>query len=298
MSWDGSEENNIAAQQALDVAIGWYADPIYLGHYPPFLGEMLGNRLPTYSEEEWAIIKGSSDFYGMNTYTTNLIKAGGGDEFQAKHTKTFTRPDGTQLGCQAHCAWLQDYPEGFRALLNYLYKRYKMPIFVTENGFAVSQENSLPLPGALEDTDRVNFYKGATDAIKKAVEEDGVDIRSYFAWSLLDNFEWADGYDTRFGVTYVNYQTQERFPKKSGWFVSQFFKEEMARARKPDDNTEGDAPASEAIVAAKAPTAGTTTSAKPNKANASPAAANGNAAAQGEAAFGKQAGGDIIVVAA
>jgi hypothetical protein len=61
-----------AAQQALDVAIGWYADPVYLGFYPDHMKKMLGDRLPVFSPEEWALVKGSSDFYGMNTYTTNL----------------------------------------------------------------------------------------------------------------------------------------------------------------------------------------------------------------------------------
>ena len=83
--------------------------------------EMLGDRLPTFTDEEIALVKGSSDFYGMNTYTTNLTKAGGDDEFQGRAEYTFTRPDGTQLGTQAHCAWLQTYPDGFRALLNYLW---------------------------------------------------------------------------------------------------------------------------------------------------------------------------------
>ena len=92
-------------------------DPIYLGQYPAFLKEMLGDRLPDFTPEELRVVKGSSDFYGMNTYTTNLCskkfyprlcstwlltayhsEAGGNDEFQAKVEYTFTRPDGSQLG--------------------------------------------------------------------------------------------------------------------------------------------------------------------------------------------------------
>lgn len=64
-----------AAQHALDFAIGWFADPIYLGYYPPYMREVLGDRLPDFTAEEWAVVKGSSDFYGMNTYTTNLCSA-------------------------------------------------------------------------------------------------------------------------------------------------------------------------------------------------------------------------------
>ncbi|KAI0657621.1 beta-glucosidase 1B [Cubamyces menziesii] len=238
LPYDDSPENIAAAQNALDVAIGWFADPIYLGYYPDYMKTMLGDRLPTFSTEELAVVKGSSDFYGMNTYTTNLCKAGGDDEFQGKTEYTFTRPDGSQLGTQAHCAWLQDYPEGFRQLLNYLWKRYKHPIYVTENGFAVKDENAMPLEQALADHDRVQYFKGNTEAILAARNEDGVDIRAYFAWSLLDNFEWADGYVTRFGLTYVDYDTQKRYPKDSGKFVSKWFKEHIAEDSKPQKQAE------------------------------------------------------------
>ncbi|KII91962.1 glycoside hydrolase family 1 protein [Plicaturopsis crispa FD-325 SS-3] len=233
MPWDQSPENVAAAQQALDVAIGWFADPIYLGQYPAYLKEMLGDRLPEFTADEWRVVKGSSDFYGMNTYTTNLCKAGGSDEFQGKALHTFTRPDGTQLGTQAHCSWLQDYPDGFRALLNYLWKRYHLPIYVTENGFAVKDEDTMAKEEALLDHDRVQYFRGTTNALAQAVLEDGVDIRAYFPWSFIDNFEWADGYVTRFGVTYVDYDTQERVPKESAKFLVKWFKENIEAEDQP-----------------------------------------------------------------
>ncbi|KDQ09206.1 glycoside hydrolase family 1 protein [Botryobasidium botryosum FD-172 SS1] len=225
--YDDTPENIEAAQNSLDTAIGWFADPVYLGHYPQYLKEMLGDRLPEFTDEEIAIVKGSGDFYGMNTYTTNLIKAGGNDEFQGRSEYTFTRSDGSQLGTQAHCFWLQSYPSGFRSLLNYLYKRYKLPIYVTENGFAVKDENSKPLEEALNDTDRINYFRGATESLRRAYAEDGVDVRAYFPWSFLDNFEWADGYGTRFGVTYVDYTTQKRYPKESAKFLIKWFNEHL-----------------------------------------------------------------------
>ncbi|KAJ7201376.1 beta-glucosidase, partial [Mycena pura] len=225
MPYDDSPENVEAAQRALD-------DPIYLGHYPPYMQQMLGNRLPQFTAAEMAVVKGSADFYGMNTYTTNLCRAGGEDEFQGLVDYTFTRPDGSQLGTQAHCAWLQDYPDGFRSLLNYLWKKYRLPIYVTENGFAVKDESDMPVNVAVKDTDRVNYYRGVTAALQAAINEDGVDVRCYLAWSLLDNFEWADGYITRFGVTYVDYDTQQRIPKESASFVSKWF---LDRTTKDDD---------------------------------------------------------------
>lgn len=223
MPYDDSPQNVEAAQHALDVAIGWFADPIYLGHYPEYMKLMLQERLPEFTPEELKVVKGSSDFYGMNTYTTNLCRDGGDDEFQGLVEYTFIRPDGTQLGTQAHCAWLQDYPRGFRDLLNYIWKRYKLPIYVTENGFAVKDESSKPIEEALQDSDRVNYFKGTTASLKAAVLEDGVDVRAYFPWSFLDNFEWADGYSTRFGVTYVDYETQQRYPKESAKFLVKWF---------------------------------------------------------------------------
>jgi len=122
---------------------------------------------------------------------------------------------------------LQDYPQGFRELLNYLWKRYKLPIYVTENGFAVKDENMKPIEEALQDVDRVNYFKGTTDALYHAVLDDGVDVRAYFPWSFVDNFEWADGYITRFGVTYVDYETQKRYPKESAKFLVKWFKENV-----------------------------------------------------------------------
>ncbi|PPQ79038.1 hypothetical protein CVT25_002347 [Psilocybe cyanescens] len=194
MPYDDNPENVDAAQHALDFAIGWYADAIYLGFYPPYMRVVLGDRMPEYTPDEWAIVKG----------------AGGDDEFQGNVDYTFTRPDGTQLGTQD--------PEGFRS-------RYKLPIFVTENGFAVKGENDMPLEEVLQDNDRVHYFQGTTASLLNAIHADGVEIKSYFPWSFLDNFEWADGYGTRFGVTYVDYETQKRYPKSSAKFLMKWFKE-------------------------------------------------------------------------
>ncbi|KAF4616421.1 hypothetical protein D9613_008476 [Agrocybe pediades] len=223
--YDDKPENIKAAQDAFDARLGWFADPIYKGDYPAFLHQLLGDRLPKFTPEEVAVVKGSSDFFGLNTYTTNLVQAGGTDELNGKVKTTFTRPDGTQLGTQAHVSWLQTYAPGFRILLNYLWKTYGKPIYVTENGFAAKSDVLLSPPEVTHDTDRVEYYKGYLEALLQAIHEDGVPVKSYFAWSLLDNFEWADGYTTRFGVTYIDYETQKRYPKDSALFLKKWFEE-------------------------------------------------------------------------
>ncbi|KAL5513834.1 BGL1B_2 [Sanghuangporus vaninii] len=228
--YDDSEINIKATERARAVTPGWFAGPIYHGDYPQLLKEMVGDRLPIFTEEEKELVRNSSEFYGLNMYTTNLVQEGGTDEFNGNVKRTFTKPDGTQLGTQSELLWLQTYGPGLRAHLSYLWEIYKKPIYVTENGFCVAGESNKPLEEALHDTDRVEYFQTMCENLEKAVTEDGVDIRGYFAWSLLDNFEWAEGYGPRFGVTYVDYETLKRYPKDSAHFLSKWFEEHISKS--------------------------------------------------------------------
>ncbi|KAJ8509392.1 hypothetical protein ONZ45_g8418 [Pleurotus djamor] len=237
LPYTATAEDQAAAEAALAARIGWFADPIYKGYYPEHLQDYLGDRLPQFTTDELEVVKGSSDFFGMNTYTTQIVQHGGTDELNGKVITSFKRPDGTELGTQAQVPWLQTYAPGFRSLLNYVYQvrailsylfaglnllqTYQKPIYVTENGFAVKGENDLAIEAAIHDHDRVEYYKEYTQALLNAVCVDGVDVRGYFGWSLLDNFEWAEGYRVRFGVTYVDYATQKRYPKDSAKFLTE-----------------------------------------------------------------------------
>ncbi|PCH44890.1 glycoside hydrolase family 1 protein [Wolfiporia cocos MD-104 SS10] len=223
LPYDESPENIEAARRGIDFKLGRFADPIYKGYYPDRVKAVIGDRLPQFTAEEIAVVKGSSDFFGLNTYTSQIVQDGGDDETTGFVKIGFTRPDGSQLGTQAHVSWLQTYPPGFRSLLNYLWETYQKPIYVTENGFTVKDESKISLDNALHDAPRVEYFNGYAEAMLQAVTEDGVPVKGYFAWSLLDNFEWADGYETRFGVTYVDYATQKRSPKLSGMFLKQWF---------------------------------------------------------------------------
>ncbi|WWC92590.1 uncharacterized protein L201_007549 [Kwoniella dendrophila CBS 6074] len=231
--FDDSPENIEAAQRKMDFAVGWFADPIYLGHYPESMVKALGDRLPKFTESDLKLLKGSSEFYGCNTYTTNTIKATRtDDEFAGYTTMDFDRPDGSLIGPESQLGWLRDVPWGFRKLLVYLYQRYKMPIYMTESGWAIKDESSLTVEEAstllkiyLDDQGRIQYYKGYLQALKEAVEIDGVDVRSYFGF--LDNFEWASGLIPRFGSVYVDYETFERTPKDSARSLMKFFKQNV-----------------------------------------------------------------------
>ncbi|TXT05691.1 uncharacterized protein COLE_07011 [Cutaneotrichosporon oleaginosum] len=223
--YDASPDNVKAAQDKMDAAVGWFADPVYLGHYPASLKAMLRDRLPDFTPAEIALVHGSSDFYGCN-YTTNMVKAGADDETNGNAHLLFEGPDGVPLAPESDLGWLRDVPWGFRKHLNYLYKRYGKPIYITENGYAVKGESEMSAADAVRDADRVHYFEGYLGAVRDAVA-DGVDVRSYFAWSCYDNFEWASGLGPRFGCVRVDYDTKKRTVKDSARFIGQWFEENI-----------------------------------------------------------------------
>lgn len=100
---------------------------------------------------------------------------------------------GKDIGPETQSPWLRPHPEGFRKLLNWISKRYGAPpIYVTENGTSVKGENDLPVDQIVQDDFRADYFRGYINAMATASHHDGVDVRGYMAWSLLDNFEWAE----------------------------------------------------------------------------------------------------------
>lgn len=210
--------------------------------------KQLGDRLPTFTPAEAALVKGSNDFYGMNHYTANYIKhkptPPDADDFLGNLETLFESKHGDCIGPETQSFWLRPNPPGFRALLGWLSKRYGYPkIYVTENGTSLKGENDLAVDELLDDEFRAEYFRSYIAAMAEAVEHDGVDVQAYMAWSLLgmspsspqplcppltrffplDNFEWAEGFETRFGVTFVDYEGgQKRHPKKSAGVVGPF----------------------------------------------------------------------------
>ncbi|GKT88078.1 beta-glucosidase A [Colletotrichum tofieldiae] len=179
--------------------------------------------------EELALVQGSNDFYGMNHYTANYIKhkttPPEEDDFLGNLETLFESKNGDNIGPETQSFWLRPNPQGFRNLLVWLSKRYNYPpIYVTENGTSLKGENDMPLEQILEDDFRVEYFDGYVKAMADASEKDGVNVKGYLAWSLMDNFEWAEGYETRFGVTFVDYENdQKRYPKKSAKSLKPLF---------------------------------------------------------------------------
>ncbi|KAJ5908365.1 hypothetical protein N7495_001047 [Penicillium taxi] len=228
--WDPEDPEDLEAQtRRLEFAIGWFADPIYKGKYPDSMIKQLGDRLPTWEPEDIALVKGSNDFYGMNHYCSTYVKHKTTPpeyhDFMGNLEVPQVNKAGESIGPETASHWLRPNPPGFRKLLKWLSDRYDYPtIYVTENGTTMKGETEMPLEQILNDEFRVKFYKEYIENMADAYTIDGVNVVAYFGWSLMDNFEWADGFEPRFGCVYVDYEdNQKRTPKKSARVMHEVF---------------------------------------------------------------------------
>ncbi|CAK7266625.1 hypothetical protein SEPCBS119000_002125 [Sporothrix epigloea] len=228
--WDPQEPADLeACNRRIEFAISWFADPIYFGDYPASMRKQLGDRLPVFTEEERLLVQGSNDFYGMNHYTANYVRHRTTEppenDFMGNLDTFFEDKNGHSIGEETQSVWLRSCPRGFRDLIVLISQRYGYPkMYVTENGTSIKGENDLDVNDMIHDDFRARYFDGYVRALAAAVREDGANVRGYLAWSLMDNFEWAEGYETRFGVTYVDYENgQKRIPKKSAFSLKPLF---------------------------------------------------------------------------
>ncbi|KAE8379069.1 glycoside hydrolase superfamily [Aspergillus bertholletiae] len=229
--WDDSDRQDLrACETYLDFTIGWFAEPIYAGRYPESMVQQLGDRLPEWSPEDIALVRGSNDFFALDYYTACFIKhkkaqAQPGDFLGNTELHQYNS-HGQCIGPETDSAWLRAYPRGLRKVLNWISRTYKKPdIYILENGTSCKGEDDKPLQEVLHDTFRCDFYREHIHEAVMARNEDGINLLGYMAWSLMDNFEWNDGFRVRFGVTYVDYKNgMKRYPKDSAKLISELFR--------------------------------------------------------------------------
>ncbi|KAJ4192415.1 hypothetical protein NW767_010640 [Fusarium falciforme] len=175
------------------------------------------------------------DFYGMNYYTSQFARhkasppsdtdyIGNLDELQ-------TNKAGDPVGLESGLHWLRSCPDLFRKHLARVYGLYGKPIFITENGCPCPGEDKMTREDSVQDGYRIRYFDDHLNAVAKAVTEDCAIVEGYFAWSLMDNLEWSDGYGPRFGVTFTDYETLERTPKKSALELRSIVDRKKVRSR-------------------------------------------------------------------
>jgi len=197
----------------------WFLDPVLGRGYPQDMLEQYASILPTIEDGDMQAIAAPLDFLGVNYYTRNVVCAGA-SATAPTHVET-PGAEHTEMGWEI-------YPHGLTDLLVRLRREYELPdLYITENGaaFADSRQN-----GSVPDPQRVSYLERHLEALGDAIGQ-GVPVRGYFVWSLLDNFEWAFGFSKRFGIVYVDFDTLERVPKTSyTWYRDLIAAHRRARA--------------------------------------------------------------------
>ncbi|MFN2464230.1 MAG: GH1 family beta-glucosidase [Candidatus Dormibacteria bacterium] len=205
----GSDEDVAAAARNWEWGNQVYLDTVVRGEYPALVRRQLDYCWPPILDGDMAVISEPVDFVGVNYYSRGVVRHSPGTGVMDAATLPVTAPS-TAMGWEI-------YPEGLYELLTWMRDRYPgVAIYITENGCAL--EDVVEPDGSIQDQDRIRYVRDHLLAAHRAIQN-GVDLRGYFLWSFLDNFEWADGYSKRFGIVRCDYETQRRIPKASArWY--------------------------------------------------------------------------------
>ncbi|CAK8564351.1 unnamed protein product [Lathyrus sativus] len=225
-----SPADKLATERARSFTFNWFLDPIIFGKYPKEMENILGNILPKFSTNEKKKLKKGLDFIGINYYTASYVQ-------DCIHTKCDSRfgisttegsymtsgeKNGVSIGESTPFSWFNIYPQGMEKTVTYVKDRYNnTPMFITENGYGQQDDPNFTLEDQVNDFKRIQYMENHIEALSIAIRK-GADVRGYFAWSLLDNFEWIYGYTIRYGFHHVDYATLKRTPRLSATWYNQF----------------------------------------------------------------------------
>jgi len=210
-----TEGDIAAARLSYERANGQLMAPLFLGHYPEEFLRSAGENAPHVQDGDTQLISQPADFLGLNLYAGHFVRAGKDGEPQTlPFPKQFPRGD---------LPWIHVTPQTLYWAIRGAQEAYGVKTFyITENGAAFDDE--MTSEGEILDLDRREYLRNYLIGLHRAVDE-GFDVRGYFEWSVMDNFEWAEGYSKRFGIVHVDYQTQKRTPKLSAHWFSRVIKE-------------------------------------------------------------------------
>jgi beta-glucosidase len=218
---DERPETRLAAQRADAFRNRWFLDPVFRGHYPEGLFEQMGVAPPPMQEGDLATIAAPLDFLGVNYYSRLLVRAPKESQVAASnggHPASYEAIEHIPGSAYTAMGW-EIFPEGLTTILTRLHREYgPRALVVTESGAAFNDE--LEGDGQIHDGPRIDYLRQHIHSVAQARAQ-GAPVQGYCVWSLLDNFEWAEGYRKRFGLIYVDYATQRRIIKDSGrWYAS------------------------------------------------------------------------------
>ncbi|RZS11608.1 hypothetical protein BHM03_00042959 [Ensete ventricosum] len=233
--WTNSAADIEATQRTLDFNVGWILNPLVFGDYPEVMKKIVGSRLPSFTKYQSKLLKDSFDYIGLNYYTSVYVK----DNFNASMTgpRDFNTDVSVFLARSRNETPGGQFdptipplidPIGLQHLLEYFKDAYgNPPIFVEENGNGVTRKGS-----EINDTSKVDFLSGHISSILDAIRN-GANTKGYFVWSFMDVFELITGYQSRFGLYFVNFddENRQRKPKLSAQWYSSFLKQKKADMR-------------------------------------------------------------------
>jgi len=214
-----SAEDVAAARRHDGFANRWFLDPVFTGQYPQDMWNIFGFTMPRVAAGDMEIIRRPIDFLGVNYYSRALVAHREGEFLNV--VKLHPQGEYTAMDWEV-------YPQGLTDLLVRLARDYGSPaMYITENGCAY--EDVLTPEGKVHDDKRISYLRQHIAAAHRAIQQ-GVPLKGYFLWSLMDNFEWGHGYSRRFGIVYVDFCTQRRIPKDSAAYYASVIAENAVEA--------------------------------------------------------------------